>query len=360
MTSKLQRLSKGQYLAQLTTAVKVSFRWLGTRKTLTPEQRSRASQPFNAEKEFLSASQKLFDTRHPIYQKLTKLKGEIIAYWRMNTLPFTELGVRLIPRQQVDVFESVMMGYKETFALAVAELDAQFDELKTLARTRLGTLYNEANYPTDVAEHFGFEWAFPNVDPPSYLMELSPAVYEQERQKAASQMQEAVTLAQRAFAKEFKELVDFLQERLTPGEDGKKKVFRDSAVGNLAEFFDRFAKMNILGFEDIDKLVAEGRKLLEGIGPQDIRDLPGLGKDIATGLAGIGDQLAKMIIAKPRRKITALKPKENGTCNTTAATAADSSATSGTPPPPASGPTPPSGPAPSAAPTPAVHYAEAS
>ena len=50
---------------------------------------------------------------------------------------------------------------------------------------------------------------------------------------------EAVRLAEEAFTTEFARLVSHLVERLSPGVDGQAKVFRDTAVGNLSEFFDR-------------------------------------------------------------------------------------------------------------------------
>ena len=47
-------------------------------------------------------------------------------------------------------------------------------------------------------------------------------------------------LAEQAFVSEFAKLVSHLAERLS-GSDGERKVFRDSAVTNLTEFFERAA-----------------------------------------------------------------------------------------------------------------------
>jgi hypothetical protein len=52
-------------------AVRVSFTWLGTRKTLTPEQKSQAADTFGAEGAFLSAGKKLLDTRHPAFKAVS-------------------------------------------------------------------------------------------------------------------------------------------------------------------------------------------------------------------------------------------------------------------------------------------------
>jgi hypothetical protein len=56
---------------------------------------------------------------------------------------------------------------------------------------------------------------------------------------------EAVQLAEQAFLEELGQLVAHLTERLTGQADGKPKIFRDSAIGNLTEFFQRFRRLNV-------------------------------------------------------------------------------------------------------------------
>src|SRR6516164_4836660 len=77
-------------------AVRVSLRWFGIRKTLTPEQKSQAAESFGAEGDFLSARKKLLDTTHPAYKEVTAVRGKVLAYWRSMTLPYPEPGIRLI------------------------------------------------------------------------------------------------------------------------------------------------------------------------------------------------------------------------------------------------------------------------
>ena len=51
----------------------------------------------------------------------------------------------------------------------------------------------------------------------------------------AARFEEAVQLAEQAFLDEFARLVEHLAERISgAGDDGQPRVFRDSAVGNLA------------------------------------------------------------------------------------------------------------------------------
>ncbi len=57
--------------------------------------------------------------------------------------------------------------------------------------------------------------------------------------------EEAVRLAEDAFLSEFAKLVSHLTERLSGDESGQPKAFRDSAVHNLVEFFDRFRHLSV-------------------------------------------------------------------------------------------------------------------
>ena len=54
-------------------AVRLSFTWLGTQKSLTPEQRAQAAEAFDAEGQFLSAGKKLIDVKHPAFRAVTAI-----------------------------------------------------------------------------------------------------------------------------------------------------------------------------------------------------------------------------------------------------------------------------------------------
>ncbi|NCY00001.1 MAG: hypothetical protein EBX35_15855 [Planctomycetia bacterium] len=49
-------------------AVRLAFTWLGVRKTLAPEQRTTAARAFHADRELLSASKLILDTKNPAYR----------------------------------------------------------------------------------------------------------------------------------------------------------------------------------------------------------------------------------------------------------------------------------------------------
>src|SRR5262245_37287950 len=60
--------SPAQQLRSITAAVRLSFTWLGTQKSLTAQQRAQAAEAFDAESQFLSAGKKLLDLKHPAFR----------------------------------------------------------------------------------------------------------------------------------------------------------------------------------------------------------------------------------------------------------------------------------------------------
>src|SRR5439155_1080417 len=77
--------------------------------------------------------------------------------------------------------------------------DDHYDELKSTARRQLGDLYDANDYPPQLRGLFGIDWEFPSVEPPDYLLQLSPELYERERARVAGRFDDAVQMAEQAF-----------------------------------------------------------------------------------------------------------------------------------------------------------------
>lgn len=289
-------------------AVRVSFTWLGTRKTLTPEQKSQAADTFGAEGAFLSAGKKLLDTRHPAFKAVSGVRGRVLSYWKGISLPYPEAGIRLIRQDDIGGFSVHMTTLKAELEEAVGQLNEHYAELKSAARERLGRLFNSADYPTSLDGLFAVEWDFPSVEPPEYLRQLSPELYRQESRRVSARFDEAIRLAEEAFSAELSKLVSHLTERLSGQEDGKPKIFRDSAVENLNDFFQRFRALNVGSSEQLDQLVVQVQNVVRGIEPQQLRDTHSLRQQVATQLSGVQSVLDGLMVDRPRRNI--LRPTD--------------------------------------------------
>ena len=297
------RSTVGERLQAETTAVRLHIRWPGVRKSLSQHQRQVAANAFEADTKSLSAAKKLLDTGHPAFRAVTAVRSRASAYWRGSTLPYIEPGVRLLRRGDVQAFDVQMTSVRAELAEAVAELDRCYSELVDQARERLGELFDAGDYPPGLRDLFAIEWDYPACSPPEYLRSISPQLYEAECQRVQARFDEAVQLAEQAFAEELSQMVTHLAERLSGEADGTAKVFRDSAVTNLLEFFERFQRLNIRSDDQLDSLVEDARSIIRGVSPQALRDRSQLRQHAVAGLTRVEASLESWMTDRPRRSI---------------------------------------------------------
>ena len=302
--SSSSAISPARQLQRQMAAIRVSFVWFGVRKSLTAEQRAVAAESFGAEGEFLSVGKKLLNTNHPAFKAVTAIKSKVVKCWRHKTLPFPEPGVRLIRQDNVASFSQQLTEFRDELHDAVDELASHYSEIRREARDRLGSLYDADDYPESLRGLFQLDWDFPSVDPPEYLRRLAPDLYQEECQRVQARFQEAVQLAEQAFTAEFSKLVAHLCERLDwGGPEGARKVFRDSAVANLREFFNRFQVLNVGSCEELDDLIERARSIVEGVQPDELRNRDALRERVAQQLGQVRQSLDVLMVDAPRRRI---------------------------------------------------------
>ena len=313
----LDTTAPAQRLRRLAAAVRVQFTWWGIHRSLTAQQKEEVGDTCGADARFLTAGKKIIDVRHEAYRQLTSLRSRITKYWHGLTLPHVEPGIRLIRQTDIEAFEHTLEGLRDELTAAESELNTVYEQMKSDARRRLGKLYNPADYPAEIRGLFVVAWDLPSVEPPSYLMRLSPELYAQEQQRLTQRFEEAVRLAEQAFVSEFASLVSHLTERLTGGADADRKVFRDSAITNLVDFFEKFRNLNVGSNAQLDALVEQAQQVIRGVGPQTLRDNDGLRRHVATQLSQVQSGLDGMLVDRPRRRLIRTVPVRNGDAHAT-------------------------------------------
>ena len=301
-----QPTSQADHGSQLRTtmaAMRLSFTWFGTRKSLSSEQKAQAADTFGAEGKYLSAGKKLIDTGDVSFRAVTSVRTQATAYFKGLSLPYPEPGIRLVPQGSLDQINLTMQAFRDQLTEAVIALDTGFDQLKYEARDRLGELYCDDDYPSSLAGLFEINWDFPSVEPPEYLRRLNPQLYQQECDRVRTRFDEAVQLAESAFIEELNRMVEHLAERLAGATDGKPKVFRDSAIDNFTEFFKRFQQLNIRSNVELDQVVERARRVINGVAPQSLRDSELLRQQISGQLAAVQSSLDGLLVNRPRRNI---------------------------------------------------------
>jgi hypothetical protein len=251
---------------------RLKFSWFCAEKTLTSDQKSLAAEPFGAAGSCLTVTKKLIDLRHPVVQNLTAVRGRIETHWSSITLPFPEPSVRLLPLEQVPNFERQMRDFASELRDAASDLGRVYDDLKREAEGRLGALFDPSDFPSAPQDLFEIAWDYPNfAAPPLNASWVSQSVYDLEELRIKTKFHTAVTLAESGFRDEFTRLIVHLHERISDGDEGTSKVFRDSAVIKLDEFIARYFEFNLRTDARLDELITLARHALEGVTPQGLR-----------------------------------------------------------------------------------------
>ncbi|WP_428308154.1 hypothetical protein [Lacipirellula sp.] len=113
-------------LRRETTALRLSFHWLGTRKALSRSQRTEAARQFDAAGDYLSAGKKILDTTHPRFRQVTAVRHRAQAYVHGISLPYPEPGVRLIRRDDLAEIQDRLTELQRELSQQAASLDEAY------------------------------------------------------------------------------------------------------------------------------------------------------------------------------------------------------------------------------------------
>jgi len=178
-------------------------------------------------------------------------------------LPFPLAGLHLVPKDIIDEIDNRLEMLKSEFLSKVETFAAFYEDAREEAKAALGDLFNETDYPQDIAQKFRFSWSFVVLDVPSKASFLSPDIYQKEKQKFQDLMAETRELAMAALREEFGEIINHLGEKITGGD--KPKVIRSNMTNRINEFLDGFSDRNLFQDDKLSALVEEARGLVKTI-----------------------------------------------------------------------------------------------
>jgi hypothetical protein len=106
--------------------------------------------------------------------------------------------------------------------------------------------------------------------------------------------------------------VDHIVERLTPDEDGQRKIFRNSMVDNLKSFVQDFQHLNITNDTELAEEINKVNLLMEGVQPQELRSSGALPQQLSSILSQVQENVDQMIISAPKRRVRYEASSDNG------------------------------------------------
>lgn len=270
--------------------------WTGS-KALEPAAMQRLG-----DSDWLRGKKHLIDPEYlgPIKTVIHRARKFLAKY----ALPFPISTLTLVPKESILTIEHGLKDFELEYWDKVMLFEHRYVTAREEAKTVLGELFRDTDYPVNIMEKFRFEWRYVTLDIPNEASVLPPEIYEQEKQKFRNLMEETRETALLAMREEFAGLISHMIERLTPGDDGKPKIMRSSMVENLNEFFSTFERRNLFDDDELRELVDHASHVLKDIqSPYALKYNDLLRKRIVQDMSRLKVAVDKSIEDLPRRRI---------------------------------------------------------
>lgn len=216
-------------------------------------------------------------------------------------LPFPITSIYLVPKESLVVIDEALQAFYERFWEKVEHFNDVYGEAVDEARDFLGDLYNQTDYPEDVRSKFKFEWRFLTLSVPEQTSVLSPEVYEREKEKFLTMMEETRELASITLADEMGKIVSTLTEKLN--DTDTPRTLNSSMFNKLNEFLNGFEKRNLFEDEMLIELTNQAREVIGGVSPFGIRYNDEMRNTIRTAMGELNESIGVAIEELPRRKL---------------------------------------------------------
>lgn len=258
----------------------------------------------NGDLKMLHVAQDLIDS--PELKAIEKHDGEIRRYVQGLALPSPLGGGKyLLPIALVELVDGRLGElFNARHDLIRIAVDV-YPTRKAEAEARKGPLFNELDYPPvrRYESAFGMYWQYFVFSPAASLEGISANLFHRENEKFQTQMVQAQQEISDLLRVAAKECVDHMVERLTPGEDGKPKTFRNSLVQNLLDFMSTFDARNIADDQELGELMTKVRELMKGVTPDTLRDSTAIRSYVLNGVQKVKEQLDGLVVTRTARAV---------------------------------------------------------
>jgi hypothetical protein len=236
------------------------------------------------------------DVRAPSFQTVVTAASDLRNRHYFYTLPWGQDGARILPAAIFEEYSEEMRKLRGAFERAVKSFVDDYPLLKLAAKRELNGMYDESDYPTNIAAKFGVDIVFmPLPDAHDFRASLTEATVAEIKEGIEAELQKTTKLAMREPYERLYAHISRMVARLSD----KKAVFRDTLVTGLADLCAVLPGLNVTGDPQLDELRRRAEKMIANVDPQDLRDVPALRNNVARQAADIQHVMAGFMGATP-------------------------------------------------------------
>jgi hypothetical protein len=229
--------------------------------------------------------------------EIQKIVSEARQEHYFMTLPWGDDGYRVLPAAAYMDHVEKMRTLSNRFAGAVDTLARQFLTLVDQAKTRLGGLFREEDYPAcnELAAKFSFETkVMPLPDAGDFRVALGDEEKDRIKRQITAAVEASLQVGSRELWQRLYEAVSHMAERLTAYKvtgEGVEHPFRDSIVTNLVKLVDVLPKLNVTNDPELERLTCQVHASLL-VDPKELRQSESVRAETAKTAAEIAQHMA--------------------------------------------------------------------
>jgi len=232
------------------------------------------------------------DTKAPSFEAVVGTASELRNKHYFYTLPWSQDGARILPASIFEKYSEDMRLLRGAFGRAVQGFIEDFPNLKTAARRELNGMYNEADYPTNIAAKFGVDIVFmPLPDAQDFRASLGENAVAEIKEGIEAELQKTMQAAMRDPYERLYGHISRMVERLSD----EKAIFRDTLVTGLADLCTILPGLNLTGDERLEDLRKRAARMVTGLDPKYLREMPSVRQNVARDAAQIQRMMASFM-----------------------------------------------------------------
>jgi hypothetical protein len=228
-------------------------------------------------------------------ERIRKYSAGIRNWMYANTLPWSDYGPRLVPTSSFFQFKRELDEHEREFNTMVQNFLHYYPTLISAQAFKLGDMFDRAEYPAveEIANKFNFHASFlPVPDAGDFRVDIGNEALEvlrsQYEQEYANRWQGALDEIKNRLL----EGLSHLSERLTPNEEGDRKVFRNNILENFAETLATVRHLNITKDEAINALIEDSERVIAHVTVEELKSDEQTRKDVRSKVDSILDAFA--------------------------------------------------------------------
>jgi hypothetical protein len=236
------------------------------------------------------------DVEAPSFVAVGSAAGELRTRHYFFTLPWSQDGSRILPSAMFVEYSEEMRKLRISFDRTVKAFIDDYPTLKSAARLELNGMYNEQDYPDNISAKFGLDIVImPLPDSQDFRASLSASAVAEIKEGIAAELQHSLNVAMRDPYERLYSHISRMVDRLSD----KKGVVRDTLITGLADLCAILPGLNLTSDPKLDELRKRAEKMIAGVDPQDLREVPSVRRDVARQAAEIQNMMASFMGVVP-------------------------------------------------------------